>query len=194
MWLRARRPPQEEKAAPGERSRRPRRNVEDDGRRSCVKQPLDEFYELVRILKSRIRIEASDLEELPVALHAPIYPPRPHVLALPPASDLHSRQGPSLPCEQNLDMRGRSIILPERLNIESCGPGSVRPPGEHGGSARSEPPHADAQLRRGGRRSFRSPTAGPLTHRWVDSTPAPLRSPNACLGASWFSRRASRCS
>jgi hypothetical protein len=60
--MRARRPPQEEKAAPGERSRRPRRNVEDDGRGSCVKQPLDEFYELVRILKGRIRIEASDLE------------------------------------------------------------------------------------------------------------------------------------
>jgi hypothetical protein len=59
--------------SPGERSRWPRRNVEDDGRRSCVKQPLDEFHELARILKACTRIEASDLEDLPVALHAPIY-------------------------------------------------------------------------------------------------------------------------
>jgi hypothetical protein len=29
-------------------------------------------------------------------LHAPIYPPRPHVLALSPASDLHSGQCQSL--------------------------------------------------------------------------------------------------
>jgi hypothetical protein len=87
----------------GERSRWPRRNVEDDGRRSWVKQPLDKVHELVRILKACTRIEASDLEELPVALDAPIYPPRPHVLALSPASDLHSGQ-----CQSFL--RSRAIL------------------------------------------------------------------------------------
>jgi hypothetical protein len=43
----------------------------------------------VRILKARTRIEAGDPEELPVALHVPIYPPRPHFLTLSPASDFH---------------------------------------------------------------------------------------------------------
>src|ERR687898_875145 len=44
----------------------------------------------MRILKACSRIEAGEAQELPVALHAPIYPPRPHFLALSPASDLHS--------------------------------------------------------------------------------------------------------
>jgi hypothetical protein len=35
-------------------------------------------------------VESSDLEEFSVALDAPIYPPRPNLLAFSPASDFHS--------------------------------------------------------------------------------------------------------
>jgi hypothetical protein len=73
-----------------ERSRWPRRDVEDDGGRSLVQEPLDKLSERVGILKGRARSEAGGPEELRVALHAPIYPPRPHFLTLAPASDLHS--------------------------------------------------------------------------------------------------------
>jgi hypothetical protein len=51
---------------------------------------LDELHERVRILKARVRIEAGDFEEFPVALHGPVYPPRPHFLTCSPASDLDS--------------------------------------------------------------------------------------------------------
>ena len=44
----------------------------------------------MRILKACPWIEASDLEELSVALDMAIYPPRPDLLAFSPASDLHS--------------------------------------------------------------------------------------------------------
>jgi hypothetical protein len=57
----------------GERSRWPRRNVEDDGGRSFVKQLPDEFHESERILKACTRIEASDAEG----------DPHPRLLALP---------------------------------------------------------------------------------------------------------------
>ena len=42
--------------------------------------------------QSVYRIEAGDSEKFPVALHAPIYPPRPHFLTSSPASDLNSGQ------------------------------------------------------------------------------------------------------
>ena len=42
-----------------------------DGGRSLVEEPLDELHERLGILKARIRIQASDDEELPVALAAP---------------------------------------------------------------------------------------------------------------------------
>lgn len=75
-----------------------RRNVEDDGDRSLVEESLDEFHERVRILKACTGIEAGGPEELPVALHVPIYPPRPHFLTLSPASDFHSgHAGPFFP-------------------------------------------------------------------------------------------------
>jgi hypothetical protein len=47
---------------------------------------VNEFHERVR----RTRIEAGDPEELPIALHVPIYPPRPRFLTLrlPPISIL----------------------------------------------------------------------------------------------------------
>ena len=70
--------------------RLPRRDVADDGGRTLVQERLDEFHELVRVLKACIRIEAGDFEEFPVALHGPIYPPRPHLLTSSPASDLDS--------------------------------------------------------------------------------------------------------
>jgi len=44
----------------------------------------------VWILKAGIRIEAREDEEFPVALDAPVYPPRPHFLTLTPAPDLYS--------------------------------------------------------------------------------------------------------
>ena len=76
----------------GLRSRRRRRYVEHNIGRSLVEEPLDELHERLRILKRRTRVQASDDEELPVALDAPIYPPGPHFLTLAPASDLHSGQ------------------------------------------------------------------------------------------------------
>jgi CBS domain-containing protein len=73
------------------------RDVEDDGLRSLVQKPLDEIHERIRILKPCTGIEAGDPEEFSVALHAAIYPPRPHFLTFPPASDLHSgHAGPFL--------------------------------------------------------------------------------------------------
>lgn len=105
----------------GERSRWLRREVEDDGGRSLVEQRLDELHERVRILKACTRIEAGDHEESPVALHAPIYPPRPDVLTLSPASDLHSGHAKSLSSVRERDSWhpfGRWIIIfvPERLS------------------------------------------------------------------------------
>ena len=73
-------------------SGRLRRYVEDDGGRSLVQESLDELRKGVWILKPRPRIEAGDPEELPIALHPPVYPPRPHFLTLPPAPNLDSRQ------------------------------------------------------------------------------------------------------
>ena len=63
-------------------SRRPRWYVKHDGGRSLVEKPLDELRERVWILKAGIRIEARGHEEFPVALDAPVYPPRPHFPAL----------------------------------------------------------------------------------------------------------------
>ena len=54
------------------------------------KKLLDELYERVRILKACPWVESSDLEEFSIALDAPIYPPRPNLLAFSPASDFHS--------------------------------------------------------------------------------------------------------
>jgi hypothetical protein len=77
--------------------RRPRWHVEHDRGRALVEKTLDEFHERVWILKGGIRIEARDNEEFPVALDAPVDPPRPHFLALTPAPDLHSgHASPSL--------------------------------------------------------------------------------------------------
>ena len=49
----------------------------------------------VRILKACPWVESSDLEEFSIALDAPIYPPRPYLLAFSPASDFHSPPSPS---------------------------------------------------------------------------------------------------
>jgi len=65
-------------------------DVEYDRCRSLVEKLLDQLRERVRILKACPWIEASDLEELSVALDMAIYPPRPDLLAFSPASDLHS--------------------------------------------------------------------------------------------------------
>ena len=82
-------------------SRLPRWHVKHDRGRALVEKTLDELHERVWILKAGIRIEARDHEEFPVALDAPIDPPRPHFLALAPAPDLHSgHAGPSLPCSR----------------------------------------------------------------------------------------------
>ena len=63
----------------------------------------------MRILKACTGIEAGDPEELPVALHAPIYPPRPHFLTFSPASDFHSGHAkPFFPFVQGR----RQTILP----------------------------------------------------------------------------------
>jgi hypothetical protein len=74
----------------------------------------------VRILKACTGIKACDFEEFPVALHAPIYPPRPHFLTLSPASDLHSgHASPFVRCVSEILACVRSLIasfLPERLN------------------------------------------------------------------------------
>jgi hypothetical protein len=72
-------------------SGRLRWDVKDDGGRSRVQESLDKLRERVRILKARARVEARGAKEFSVALHAPIYPPRPDVLTLSPASDLDSR-------------------------------------------------------------------------------------------------------
>jgi CBS domain-containing protein len=62
---------------------------------------------------------AGDSEEFPVALHAPIYPPRPHFLTLSPASDLHSgHASPFFPFVSEILACVRSLIvicLPDRL-------------------------------------------------------------------------------
>jgi DNA-binding ferritin-like protein len=64
--------------------------VEHDRCRSLVEKLLDELHERVRILKAFPWVEFSELEEFSVALDAPIYPPRPYLLAFSPASDFHS--------------------------------------------------------------------------------------------------------
>lgn len=49
------------------------------------------------ILKARPWVESSDLEEFSIPLDAPIYPPRPDLLACSSASDFHSgHSGPLL--------------------------------------------------------------------------------------------------
>ena len=58
--------------------------------RSLVEKLLDELHERVRILKDCPWVESGGLEEFSVALDAPIYPPRPNLLAFSPASDFHS--------------------------------------------------------------------------------------------------------
>lgn len=83
-------------AAARKRSNRPLGDVEHDRCRSLVKESLDELGERVRIFKACSRVEAGNLEEFPVALHAPIYPPCPHLLALSPATNFYSgHSGPS---------------------------------------------------------------------------------------------------
>src|SRR5215213_4958652 len=72
------------------RSCRPLGDVDHDRCRSLVEEALDELDERVRILKACPWVESSDLEEFSVALDAPIYPPRPDLLAFSPASDFHS--------------------------------------------------------------------------------------------------------
>src|SRR3954465_4531049 len=78
-------------------SRFPLGDVEHDRCRSLVEKLLNELYERMRILKACPGVEPSDLEEFSIALDAPIYPPRPYLLAFSPASDFHSgHAGPPL--------------------------------------------------------------------------------------------------
>jgi hypothetical protein len=72
-------------------------DVKHNGGRSLVQQSLDKLRERVRILEASARVEAGDAQESSVALHAPIYPPRPYVLTLSAPSDLDSRHAPLLP-------------------------------------------------------------------------------------------------
>ena len=72
--------------------------VENDRCRSLVQKLLDEFHERVRVLKACPWVEPSELEEFSVALDAPVYPPRPYLLAFSPATDLHSGHAGPLLC------------------------------------------------------------------------------------------------
>ena len=65
-------------------------DVDHDRFGSLVEESLDELGERVRIFKACSRVEAGNLEEFPVALHAPIYPPCPYLLALSPATNFYS--------------------------------------------------------------------------------------------------------
>jgi hypothetical protein len=82
----------------------------------------------VRILEACTRIEAGGFEEFPVALHAPIDPPRPHFLTLSPASDLDSgHAGPFSPFVSEILACVRSCIA-----IFSPGPGRMTTGNEKG--------------------------------------------------------------
>jgi hypothetical protein len=86
-------------------------DVEHDRCRPLVEKLLDELYERVRILKACPWVESSDLEEFSVALDAPVYPPRPYLLAFSSASDFHSgHAGPLL-------LRSPKVCL---LGVESA--------------------------------------------------------------------------
>ena len=66
-------------------------DVDHDRLGSLVEESLDELDERVWIFEACSRVEAGNLEELPVALHAPVYPPGPHLLAFAPPTNFHSR-------------------------------------------------------------------------------------------------------
>jgi hypothetical protein len=87
------------------------REVEHDRFRSLVEKLLDELHERVRILEACPWVESSDLEEFSVALDAPIYPPRPNLLAFSPASDFHSGHAGASP------LRSLEVCL---LGVESA--------------------------------------------------------------------------
>jgi hypothetical protein len=72
-------------------------DIKDNGGRSLVQESLDELRERVRIHEASARVEAGDAQEPLVALHAPIYPPRPYVLTLSASSDLDPRHAPPPP-------------------------------------------------------------------------------------------------
>jgi len=72
-------------------SGRLRGDVKHDGGRSLVQESLDKLRKRVWILDAGAWVEAGDAEEFSVALHLPIYPPRPYVLTLSPSPDLDSR-------------------------------------------------------------------------------------------------------
>lgn len=88
----------------------------------------------MRILEACAWIEAGGSEEFPVALHTPIDPPRPHFLALSPASDLDSgHAGPFFPFVSEILACVRSGIA-----IFSPGLGRMTTGNEKGRASTSE--------------------------------------------------------